>query len=165
MILDKQLGIIVILTTILSGCGFQLRGDIEVPEAASRLYIDTANYAVEDEFTVLLLDAGVTVTESTDTADSVLKLQGEQYEKRTLSVDPTTGKGREFEVTYSITFSLRSVEGEVLIQRQSIELQRDYLFDVDQVIGKSQEEGLLQAEMRRDAIQQILRQIESVGAQ
>ena len=114
---------------------------------------------------MLLLDAGVTVTESTDTADSVLKLQGEQYEKRTLSVDPTTGKGREFEVTYSITFSLRSVEGEVLLRRQSIELQRDYLFDVDQVIGKSQEEGLLQAEMRRDAVQRILRRIESVGAQ
>ena len=64
-----------------------------------------------------------------------------------------------------MSHSLRSVEGEVLIRRQSIELQRDYLFDVDQVIGKSQEEGLLQAEMRRDAIQQILRQIESVGAQ
>tara|TARA_Y100000588_G_C14151824_1_gene880890 strand:- start:166 stop:663 length:498 start_codon:yes stop_codon:yes gene_type:complete len=165
MILGKQLSIIVILTAILSGCGFQLRGDIDVSEAAGRLYIDTPNYAVEDEFTVFLLDAGVTVTESADTADSVLKLQGEQYEKRTLSVDPTTGKGREFEVTYSITFSLRSVEGEILIQRQSIELHRDYLFDVDQVIGKSQEEGLLQAEMRRDAVQQILRRIESAGAQ
>ena len=160
-----RLSIIVFLAGIVSGCGFQLRGDVQVPDEAKNLHLVTPSNALEDEFAVYLLDAGVNLTPQAQGADSVLRLSNEQYEKRTLSVDPDTGKEREFEITYSVAFSLRTSDGDVLIKRQAVELQRDYVFDADQVIGKSREESLLRAEMRRDAVQQILRRIEASVSQ
>ena len=44
----------------------------------------------------------------------------------------------------------------MLVNRQTVSLVRDYVFDTDQVIGKSREQNVLRKEMRRDAAQRIL---------
>ena len=63
---------------------------------------------------------------------------------------------REFELSYSVSFELRKTDGTVLVEHQTVSLVRDYLFDADQVIGKSREQNVLKKEMRRDAAQRIL---------
>ena len=42
---------------------------------------------------------------------------------------------------------------------QMVSLLRDYVADADAVLGKSREEGVLHAEMRRDAAAQIMRRV------
>ena len=140
----------------LNGCGFHLRGSPPFPDDARSVYLRTSNDLLFDELAVYLRDSGATVTSTKDGADAVLDLSKENFTKRTLSVDPDTGKEREFELSYSVSFELRKSDGTVLVKNQTVNLVRDYVFDADQVIGKSREQNVLKKEMRRDAAQRIL---------
>ena len=140
----------------LSACGFQLRGSPPFPDDARSVYLKTTNDLLFDELSVYLSGSGATIIRAEEHADAVLDLSKEKFTRRTLSVDPDTGKEREFELSYSISFELRKTDGTVLVEHQTVSLVRDYLFDADQVIGKSREQGVLKKEMRRDAAQRIL---------
>lgn len=139
-----------------SGCGFHLRGSPPFPDDARSVYLKTPNDLLFDELAVYLQDSGATVISNEEGADAVLNLSKENFTKRTLSVDPDTGKEREFELSYSVSFELRKTDGTVLVEHQTVSLVRDYVFDADQVIGKSREQNVLKKEMRRDAAQRIL---------
>lgn len=140
----------------LNACGFHLRGSPPFPDDARSVYLKTTNDLLFDELAVYLRDSGATIISGEEGADAVLDLSQERFTKRTLSVDPDTGKEREFELSYSVSFELRKTDGTVLVEHQTVSLVRDYLFDADQVIGKSREQNALKNEMRRDAAQRIL---------
>ncbi len=154
------LGKIVVLgvTLALAGCGFALRGTVELP-GLETVRVTGAGATMREELAVFLREGGVQVAEGT--ADAELALTDEQMERRVLSIDPNTGKPREYELAYSVDFQLIDAKGAPLVRRQSVNLVRDFVFDVDAVIGKSREEGVLRKEMRRDAVQQIIRRLRS----
>ena len=159
-----RLTLVFIVSLALGGCGFHLRGAPPFPDDARSVFLRTANDLLFDELAVYLRDSGATVIDIKDGADAVLDLTNEKFTKRTLSVDPDTGKEREFELSYSVSFELRKADGTVLVRQQTVNLVRDYLFDADQVIGKSREQDVLRKEMRRDAAQQILTRLSAALA-
>ncbi len=148
----------------LNACGFHLRGSPPLPDDAGPVYLKTPSDVLFDELAVYLRDSGATVIRNQEGADTVLDLSKEIFTRRTLSVDPDTGKEREFELSYSISFELRKSDGTVLVGLQTVSLVRDYVFDADQVIGKSREQNVLRKEMRRDAAQQILTRLSAALA-
>ena len=156
----KRICLVVVLTGLFSACGFHPRGVATLPDGARALYLE-APTVLHDELSVYLADGGAVFVASADVADVVLKIIGENFDHRTLSVDPDTGKEREFELTYAVTFLARKLDGSLLLKRQKVTLLRDYVFDADQVLGKSREQNTLRAEMRRDAAQQILTRLNS----
>ena len=77
-------------------------------------------------------------------------------------MDPNTGRAREFEIAYIANFSVRDNAGKAVVENERMQIVRDYVFDVDAVIGKSRERGVLYAEMRRDVALQIFNRIRAV---
>ena len=149
------------LVLALAGCGFQLRGSVELP-GLDTVRITGAGATMREELAVFLRDGGVRVLEANGgDADAELSLTDEQLNRRVLSIDPRTGKAREFELAYAVDFQLVDAKGKSLVERQTVRLVRDFVFDVDAVIGKSREESVLRTEMRRDAVQQIIRRLRS----
>lgn len=142
----------------LNGCGFQLRGTEKLPEGFSDVYIKTRSTALRNAMIATLSSSGVSRVEAANDAQVVILVDREDLEQRLLSVDPNTGKAREFEVSFAAYFTVRQ-GGETLLPRQQVRIVRDYVFDGDAVIGKSRERGVLQAEMRRDAVHQIFNRI------
>ena len=148
----------------LNGCGFHLRGSPPFPEDARSVYLRAPNDLLYDELVVYLNNSGAAVSDQKEGADAILDLSKEEFSSRTLSVDPDTGKEREFELSYSISFEFRKSDGTVLVKHQTVNLVRDYVFDADQVIGKSREQDVLRKEMRRDAAQRILTRLSAALA-
>ena len=144
------------LSLPLRACGFHLRGSPPIRDDARLVYLQTPNALLSDELAVYLRDSGTSVIETQEGADAILYIGKEHFTRRTLSVDPDTGKEREFELSYSVSFEFRKADGTVLVNNQTVSLVRDYLFDADRVIGKSREQEVLEREMRRAAVQQIL---------
>lgn len=105
-----------------------------------------------------LIDSGVKVS---DQASMTLRVRGESYSKRVLSVD-SSGRATEYGLSYKVRFKLQESEGATWIPDEQLTLQRDLRFDALAVLATSGEEGLLQEEMRRDAVNQILRRLQSV---
>ena len=143
---------------VAGGCGYQLRGAASFPPEFAGIHV--AGPRVVTRALVLLLESGgIDVAPGRDSASSVLKLSGERFHRRVLSVDSDTGKEREFELVYQVAFEVTGASGEELLAKQTVTLLRDYIFDPNAVLGKSREQAVLQNEMRRDAAAQIVRRM------
>lgn len=145
---------------LLGACGFRPRGVVELPPELREFYVE-APAAVADELEVFLDAGGARLTDERARADAVISVHSEAYHRRVLSVDPTTGKEREFELVYTVSFAVARDDGSMLLVPQTLKLRRDYVFDADAVIGKGREESVLRDEMRRDAAQSIVRRMEA----
>ena len=144
---------------VLTGCGYQLRGSDSLPIELSRIYVQTQTNALYRAVALMLDGTGAELVKNRKDAVAVILVNGEDLSERLLSVDPNTGKAREYELSFAAVFSVRGNNGESLVDRQRVRVVRDYVFDSDAVIGKSRERGVLEAEMRRDAVQQIFNRI------
>lgn len=148
----------------LQGCGFHLRGQEEQGIAARALpmtFVQGGNpqTGLMDE----LRRSGSHIVQDRQQAKLVLTLLADGFERRLLSVG-STGKAREFELYYNVSFEVHDQAGKELLPKTDISLVRDYRFDETQVLGKDAEEAVLRQDMVRDATQQILRRLQMLGA-
>ncbi len=157
-----RITLIIVLAGLLSACGFQLRGGNVLPADLSNLYVQ-APADLADDVRVYLSGTDTQVLDRPKGADVILTLSNARYDRRVISVDPSTGKEREFELTYSLDYRASKTAGKTLLNTQRLTIRRDYVFDRDAIIGKSREAGVLRTEMRRDAVRQILLRLQSAG--
>jgi LPS-assembly lipoprotein len=146
---------VMLLAALLAGCGFQLRGTEVLPPDLGALHVSAPNVLLR-ETEVFLEGSNTRLVPGHDGADVVLTMGNERYDRRVLSVDPSTGKEREFQLAYSVDVRAVTRDGRTLIAPQVVTLQRDFVFERDALLGASREETVLREEMRRDAVQQIL---------
>lgn len=151
------------ISLLLSGCGFHLRGAVELPEMMQATYIDGGEgselyYAVENA----LLNAGARVVDSASAATAVLSLQGQRFDRRVVSVD-TQGRAAEYELSLRVTFSLHEAGGKLVADHEQVSVIRDFTFDPDNVLSKDEEEAKLRSEMNRYAVSQIVRRVEALA--
>ncbi len=145
---------------LLSGCGFKLRGAVELPETIRTVQV-MAPPELRNDILTLLESGGVGVSPSGSGADARITVTSERFSRRVLSVDPNTGKEREFELAYTLDFGVTDRGGQAVIENGKVNLLRDYVFDPEAVIGAGREEELLRNEMRRDAARQLMRRVEA----
>jgi len=155
-----------ILSLSLSACGFHPRGDVALPKAMSKTYIQGATpYSdLETALRRALNNAGAQITAAPQDASAQLRILREDFGRRVLTV-AVTGKAREYELFYTVDFDVRDAGGKPLLSNQSQTLTRDFTFDETQLLGKTNEEDLLYGEMRREMVQRILRRIERAPAE
>ena len=68
---------------------------------------------------------------------------------------------REYEVYYTVAYNFRR-NGELLLERPSLTLTRDYTWSETEVLGKTREERQLRALIVDDLVDTILRQLASL---
>ena len=119
---------------LLSGCGFKLRGAYQLPPAMNVTYIDIdeSKNALARSLKRSLKSSNIKiVNQLTDDAAS-LKIIGETKSKRIVSVD-SKGRAREYTLTYFIDFSVRAKQHNFEIDKQTVRLDRDFVFDTEDV--------------------------------
>lgn len=147
--------------TLVSGCGFHLRGAVELPPSFDKTYIDAAGVdrKMVRSLSQSLRASGVQVVSDREEAGAGLALR-QQYARRPLSMDDNADV-REFELVYQVYFQVRSATGETLLREQQVQLYRDYTYDKNDILGKSEEEENIREDMMRDAVQQVMRRLET----
>jgi LPS-assembly lipoprotein len=141
---------------LLAACGFHLRGQATLP-------FDTINVPGNSPLLADLrrnIRAG-TSTRLVDTAagaEAIFEVVSEVREKIILSLD-TTGRVREFQLRYRVTFRVHDNKGRNWLPPGDIVLTRDISFNDNQVLAKESEEALLYRDMQSDMVQQIMRRL------
>ncbi|MFO1435850.1 MAG: LPS assembly lipoprotein LptE [Gammaproteobacteria bacterium] len=156
----KRLLIAVMIAFGLSGCGYHLRGSTGGNWNLGRFSIQSPT-ATASEVTRLLQLNGVELV-SPEKADAILTFTKDNQERQVLSVDPDTGKVREFELTVDVGIQVKSSDGKILLEDDSIALQRDFTFDETAALGKYEEEGALYQEIRKDLAAAIVRRLQAM---
>ncbi len=151
----------VTLIAMISGCGFQLRGDYLLAPQLQNLYISSVDK--HGELTRLVhqhLDNNqVTIVEKFSQTIPELRILKDKLDRRTLSVFPN-GQVAEYELIYTVKYQIRFAGEE--IQHYKFEINRDYQDDPDIALAKSRELSLMLREMRQEAADKILRNMATI---
>lgn len=139
---------------LLAGCGFQLRGQAQLPFAAAQVEAGRGSVLAEG------LRQSLRGQEKLAQRDApvVIRLIREKREKSILSLSGS-GKVREYRLEYWVDYSVQAAGGAALVAPAQIYLTRDFSYNDDQVLAKEGEEAALYRAMEQDAQRQILRRL------
>lgn len=148
-----------VLSALLAGCGFQLRGQAPLPAVAQRPYVESA-----DRFTPLyaaldrrLRAAGAVPAANAAEASVIVRLHVDETGRELLSVTADNKPG-EFEVFYAAEFSV--TDGTTaLLARTPVKLTRNYGYDESAVLAKEHEEASLRDALAGEIADLILRRL------
>ncbi len=162
----KKLITTLLCTTLLTACGWHLRGSTSVP-----LVIDSVFVSAEDSHGALVTDlkrtleaSDVALASSTSEGQYRIYLSRESTQRRTASVGGDA-LAAEYELTMSVDYRIENAAGEAISPVSTAKSFRSYDFDRNAVVAKAEEERLIQQEMRSDLVQQILRRLRFISQQ
>lgn len=146
--------------SLLSACGFQLRGDVVIP--FRDLYITAAaGSPIAADLTRKLQATSTKLAASAAVADARLAIVDELRDKIILSLS-AAGRVIEYQLKLRVGYQLTDSKGAVLIEKSEVNLIRNMSYDDAFVLAKQQEEALLFKDMQNDIVQQILRRLSQV---
>lgn len=151
---------VLLLSLLLGGCGFHLRGQTAFVLPFQTLYVKSPNnYAsfINDLKRAIEVN-GVEITDAPEQAQLTLDIVSEATDKQILSL---SGSGRvlEYRLQYRISLRAYDLQQRDWLAAEEITLRRDFSYDDTQILAKEQEEALLYQNMRSDAVQQVLRRL------
>ena len=144
----------------LAACGFQLRGEYNVPFAS--VFVSAPGTSqIANKLKRELADSPTKLSIAAKDAEAQLNITQEKRDRIILSLSGA-GRVREYQLKLTVQYQLVDSKGAVAIPTSEIQLQRILTYDDSQVIAKQQEEALLFQDMERDAMQQILRRMTAI---
>jgi LPS-assembly lipoprotein len=144
---------------MLSACGFQLRGQQDYP--FKRLAVSGALPFVAARLTRLVQGGSDTVVvTSVANADAILQVS-ESRGTGVLSLN-SLGVVEEYQLNYTLSYSLVGTDGTVLIPPSAIALNRAMTYSDQFALAKSAEGDILYADMQNDAVDQLVRRLSVV---
>ena len=146
------------LILMLSSCGWHLRGLDPVAEDLRALHLNAKE--PDGEFARALRRSlraiDVELLESKSNAPIILEVSPAQNKRRTISTTEL-GKAAEYQLTTRIEYRVLNEAGDIILGPESLQTEKVYVFDRQNVASTYEEEQLLHDEMRRDLVQQLIR--------
>ena len=153
--------IFTISLSLMTGCGFHLRGVIDLPESLSTIYVKAPQVELRDELTNALETSGATVVKNPAADSATISINRAQYRREVRTVDER-GKSTGYILFLDVDYTVVDSEGATLIDKTRTTARRDYTFDDTQALVAVRQEGILKEEMREDISQSILRRLARV---
>jgi LPS-assembly lipoprotein len=153
---------LIALALALNACGFHLQGRVPLPAAltTTRVIADDDQTDFVQGLRRALLTSGGKLTDSSERATGVVRIHKDEVTQKILSVS-VNNIPREYEVTYTVEFSVEGTSGE-LLPSQKVSVTRDYSFDETKLLAKENEEALLREGMARDLVAIVMRRLSAI---
>lgn len=141
-------------------CGFQLRG--QATFAFESVFVNaSAHPALVNELRRRLAGTGsATVADTAERAEVVVEITAVGDDKQVLSLSPG-GRVQEYALAKSVTFRVRDREGREWLRPDEIIVRRTYTYDDTERLARTIQEERLLRDMQTDAVQQIVRRLQS----
>jgi len=153
---------LLVLPVILVGCGFHLRGAVEIPPELNPLYIQAAPASpVRRAIEVQLSGGAVQLAKGPASAKLVLRILSENQFSRVSTVD-SSGKVLAYELHYLVRFDAVGKDGKERVPPQTLDLVRTFDNPDVEVLGKQLEEQQIYEDFATDAADRILMRLRAV---
>ncbi len=155
--------LIVIMLVVMSACGYRLAGKADLDPIFESTHVSYQGRGrgiaelIEKQF-----EANAYEIVSVDKATAIVDVLYENTAREILSLDDD-GKVREYELILSVGVQVKDAEGKVLVTSQEIRLSRDFLFEINELLGNANEEQKIYQEMRADASRLILYRLQAIS--
>lgn len=155
------LPVALLVTLLIAGCGFQLRGTASLPFDTLYVQAPVGSQFAQQFKRVVTYGSGTKIVEDPKAAGATLVLISEVREKTILSLSGT-GRVREFQLRYKMTYRMLDKAAAETIAPTEIALTRDFSFNDQETLSKESEEALLFRDMQNDAVQQLVRRLQAM---
>ena len=160
--------LLALLMLAVSSCGFSLRGSTalsgNLPEL--QLYLQQPNSEVAQMLRRALQDANVILTDvdvdSVGSAIPTLSVGAEQLVVRPITVTPSA-RAAQYDIRMALPVNLVS-GGNNLLGPEELTIQQVYYENTGNITGTQEEIEVIQGEMRRTMISQLLRRLEAAAS-
>lgn len=158
MIRSLSLAVLLALSAAqLSGCGWHLRGQLNLPDNLRSVHLQGVGISssqlrdFEQAFTLNKINL-------VDQAEAAYTVQLFNLEKeRRVNSLGTDAVADSIALSLSADYAIFDQQGQAVIARGPAKVSRNFNFDRDNLAAKNQEEKIIEAELRRELAQQILR--------
>ena len=158
------LGLGVLLLTMLGGCGFHLRGKVEIPPGLEPVFIDAAGGSqVQRAIRDALAGSAIQLTSRRPEAKLILRIPVEKRSSRVAAVD-VNGKTLAYELHYVVRFDAVGADQRQLVTPQTLDLFRTFDNPDVEVLGKQLEQDLIYQDLATDAADRILMRLRATLA-
>ena len=154
------LGSVLSLALLSSGCGFQLRTDVDLPPemAKTRMVINDEYSTLARQVRNMLEQNGVQFV-SMDDATAVLEIPVNNVATDVLTIGDNA-RVREFRISHTVRFRLVDADGQVLLDWQNLRQAREVSFDEQKILAGSREQEYLEKELAETLSRMIVSRLE-----
>lgn len=156
----KHVFIALLLSCLVSACGWHLRGQVDVPVGYRILDFqgNGASALTQNLLRQSLLSNGITL--SIDAPFSLI-ITNEQSDRRTLAVT-SNAKASEYELIETLTFKVINAQKDAQSEEIAVTSYRTLQYDAAAEIGKAQEEANLRREMKQANAYNVLLRLKAI---
>ena len=149
--------LMIIAASLISGCGFKLRGDFTMPESLSTVSIEGGNLPLNEQLTSYLERSGSTVVNNGEES-TTLVLTRTEFERKVATTD-ANGLATGYNYQYIVNFEVNDAEGTNLLPNATINQFRSLSYEAGDELTVEREEEFLREEMEKDISLQIMRRL------
>lgn len=154
----KRLALFALILSLITSCGFRLRGTHDAPswlKAGMAIVVENAAQDWEPLLRNALEAAHIRVETDPKKAPFTLVIKKEELTQTINSVSSSTTP-RQYQLTYTVWFELKTRKGKMLVEPTSVVVTRPLTINNDRVLGSRNESEKLKREMKRDAASKII---------
>lgn len=156
----RFLGLFILSASLLaSGCGFHLRGKIDVPDNLRRMHLLGDDLALKDRLGDGLEFSDIEILDSADGV-AQLDMRNSQYVKE-VNGTSDSGTANSYKLSYAVTYEVFDPEQKSL-QKHHVTQTRTLAFDPANVLLFEREESFLIEDMQKELVTQMLRRISKI---
>jgi LPS-assembly lipoprotein len=151
-------------TLLLTACGFQLRGDADLPPEMKKtqLVIDDQYSTLARRVKTMLEQNGVRFV-GPDEATAILEIPENQVVTNVLTIG-NNARVQEYRITHTVEFMLSDAQGNVILPPQTLRQTREISFDEQAILATSREQEYLQEDLAENLARLLVTRLESVTA-
>lgn len=155
-----------LLISLLTGCGFQLRGTIDLPTGIEPFYISSSNVSDPLYLELLNIFNANELRLSTTPAEANYRLViGKQKSDRRSTSVGNDGRIAEYQLIESVSFLIKDKQGATASGPTELTERRILQNDPNRVISTESEERLIRTEMKKSLARKLTRQLSNFDYQ
>ncbi len=149
------------LALLCTGCGFQLRNNVELPPqmAKTQMVVDDEYSTLARRVRVMLEQNGVQFVNANE-ATAILEIPVNNVVTDVLTIGDNA-RVREYRVSHTVRFRLLDAQGQVLVGWQNIRQAREISFDEQRILAGSREQEYLKKDLAETLSRLLIARLES----
>jgi len=153
--------IFLLMASLVSGCGFHLRGTVILPDSIRTVSIKSPDVKLRDALVNGLESNNVIIVNSPTSDSAQINISNVDFAREVRTIDER-GKSTGYVLILRASYTVVDSAGKELVKPSVATARRDYNFNQDQLLSATREEELYRDEMREDAAQSILRKMSRI---
>ena len=150
------------LALLLTGCGFQLRDNVELPAqmAKTQMVVGDEYSMLARRVRVMLEQNGVQFVGGNE-ASAILEIPVNNVVTDVLTIGDNA-RVREYRISHTVRFRLLDAQGQELVGWQNMRQAREVSFDEQRILAGSREQEYLEKELAETLSRLLISRLESV---